>query len=350
MGRWINTKEQKWVEQWNKFLLSDESSSFVQSIYRVRAYEKYGMDWELLLYIDSGNNILAGSANIIIKFSFIKMYICSYGPTVNSNLKSNFDINEYIKVFKNRGKKLNAFVSQITVLMKLDVDESLNSYVGRIFTNIAAPRYNNLISLKSTNNWYSIEEIINTFLSKGRRDVRASFRKGLYCKFPLEESELREAYLCFENNAINKGYSVRSWIDMKEFVIDSVNNNMAFVITAWRENKIQGAIFLERSSNKLSYTMGGVYRNNPDLLTGYFLQIEAMRLALKLNIPLFDISFGGPVEVQRFKGLFNPTLTEDYKTIYFIHKPLIFFVYNKFYSAFKGIIPLIVSIKKWFHL
>ncbi len=346
MNKWIYTKEDKWVDKWNNFMLSDESSSFVQSVYRVKAYEKYGMDWELLLFVDQSDAILAGSANVIVTLPFFKLYVCSYGPTLSHNIKTIFDSNEFIKEFIKRGKELNAFVSQITISMDVLVDASFKSIEGRIFTNISNPKYTHLISLKSNEECLSKEALIDSFLPKGRRDVRASCRKGLVSQYPTTEDELKKAYLCFETNAKKKGYHVRSWDDMRDFVIESVQNKTAFVISAWYKDTIQGAIFLERSSNTLSYTMGGVYRNSPDLLTGYFLQIEGMLLAQSLDLPFYDISYGGPSEVQRFKSMFNPVLKEDYKTIYFKHNNLKFFIFQKVYSSFKSLIPMIVSIKR----
>lgn len=327
-------------------MLSDESSSFVQSIYRVKAYEKYGMDWELLLCVDESDTILIGSANIIVKIPFFKLYVCSYGPTLNNDIKKVFNYNDFIKEFINRSKQLNAFVSQITVPIDLGVDDCFKSIEGRIFTNIANPKYTNLIDLKSNENWFSKEELIDTFLPKGRRDVRASYRKGLVSQYPITESELQVAYLCFETNAKNKGYYVRSWEDMKDFVVESVKNKMAFVITAWHNDEIQGSIFLERSKDTLSYTMGGVYRNSPDFLTGYFLQLEGMQLAKSLNLSFYDISYGGPIEVQRFKSMFNPILKESFKTVYFKNNNFKFFIFNKLYSNLKSFIPKLISLKK----
>lgn len=346
MNRWIYTNEKKWIDKWNSFILSDESSSFVQSIYRVKAYEKYGMDWELLLCVDESDNILIGSANIIVKIPFFKLYVCSYGPSVSNTINNFIDKNEFLQQFINRGKKLNAFVSQITIPIDLCIDDSFKSVEGKIFTNIANPKYTNLIDLKSDEKWFLKEELIDTFLPKGRRDVRASYRKGLVSQYPITESELQVAYLCFETNAKNKGYYVRSWEDMKDFVVESVKNKMAFVITAWHDDVIQGSIFLERSKDTLSYTMGGVYRNSPDLLTGYFLQLEGMQLAQNLNLSFYDISYGGPIDVQRFKSMFNPILKESFKTIYFKNNNFKFFIFNKLYSNLKSFIPKLISLKK----
>ena len=343
MNKWISTKESKWVTKWNDIVLNDPNSVFLQSSFRVSTYLKQGMDWELLLCIDENNNILLGSANVIVKLSIFKIYVCSYGPTINLNNNKYFD--DYISHFINRAKELKAFSSQISMTLNASVDSKYNSIDKKLFTNITSPQFKNLISLKEDKVYLSNEDLIGSFKSKCRRDVRSSYRKGLTSKFPTLEDELRIAYSCIELNAKIKGYNVRSWNQMKDFLINSVESNRTYVITAWINDKIEGAILLERSYDTLSYTMGGVYRSNPDLLTGYFLQFEAMLLAKRLDLGQYDISYGGPTQVQRFKKMFNPILSENYKNLHFIHTNWKYLIFKKLYDNMKNIILKIIKLK-----
>ncbi len=343
--KWITTKDDKYVSRWNEFILKDKKSSFVQSIHRVRAYEKYGMDWELLLGVDNKDNILVGSANVIIKMPLFKLYICSCGPNKSENFVEN--IGEFFTQFKNRAKELGCFASQISVHDIYEPNKIKGVRVGQIFTNVASTKTNNFISLKSDEqNVLSKEELIVTFSAKGRRDVRASYRKGLISKIPKTEIELEQAYACIEDNARNKGYQVREWADMKDFIIDSVKEENAFMITAWYEEEIQGAVLLERSCNYLSYSMGGVKRHSPDLLTGYFLQVEAMMLASSLGLDFYDVSYEGPKDVQRFKKMFNPTLKRDYTIIHFQHSYFKYKLFNLLYGKLKKYAFKIIELKR----
>ena len=346
MKNWIVTKDKIWFEKWNKLLLKDDKSVFLQNIYRVKSYQKYGMDYELLLCLDNDNNIICGSANVIIKFFFFKLYICSYGPTINLNYIDQINISNFFKKFNSRGKELRAFTSQISLLNNTPSFIEFKSYDGRVFEQIPIPKYKNRVSLKRDSVFLTKEKLISSFLPKGRRDVKSSYRKGLISKIPKSEKDLKIAYSCIESNANNKGYNVRKWDDIKDFIIDSVNNEMTFIITAWFGETLQGTIVLERSCNMLSYTMGGVKRNKPDLLTGYFLQSEAMLLAINEGIDYYDISFGGPPEVQRFKSLFNPILNEHYKTIYFVNSKIKHLIFSFAYKYLKGFIKTIVLLLK----
>lgn len=346
MKKWITSKDQFWFKKWNNFILCDDNSTFLQSVYRVQSYERFGMDWELLLCIDINDDILIGSANVIINFPFFKLYVCSCGPTSRFSFEKSDEIVEFFTEFQKRAKYYNAFASQITVPLDLNIALNFNAYEGRIFTNVTSPRFSNLVSLDSEDTGNSYEWLIDTFLPKGRRDVRASYRKDLESKLANTEAELKLAYSCIEKNAQEKGYFVRSWIDMKDFIINSVSDEMAFVLTAWKDDEIQGSVLLERSKNRLSYTMGGIKRNTPDLLTGYFLQMEGMKLAKSLALKAYDISYGGPKEVQRFKSMFNPELSENYRSVYFINNKIKFYIFMRLYPLIKSVIFKLISFIK----
>ncbi|TDL99956.1 MAG: hypothetical protein C4K58_01555 [Flavobacteriaceae bacterium] len=349
MRRWIVTSDQKWLNKWDEFIFSDKESVFLQSIGRVDSYRKYGMDWELLIYMDDQDEkILMGSANIIVKMAFLKIYVCSYGPSISPEFErfEYKDFNAYIEKFHSRAKELNAFTSQLTISKTFSISENYIS--GAIFPPVTCAKYHNIISLCPDDSTFDKEKLINTFSSNGRRDSRASYRKGLTSKLAKTEDELKSAYSCIERNAKEKGYQVRSWKEMNDFIIYSTKKENAYLLTAWYEEKLQGAVLLEKSQNTLHYTMGGVLRNKPDLLTGYFLQTESMVLASKLGLQYYDISYGGPEEVQRFKRMFNPTLTEPYITIHFKHSNIRYFLFQNLFPVLKKYLSKIIALKQKF--
>ncbi len=325
MVKWLVTKEPKYTEKWNEFILSNESGSFLQTMDRVKSYEQYGFDWELIICVDSEDNILIGSVNIIVKFLFLKVYICSYGPTYRD-----IDLADaFVEKFVSRAKEVNACVSQIALPANLSFLAKKEGRKGKVFTKVPSIESYNLIALKDEHDeQLAPERIIESFSKKARRDVRASYRKGLTVKLAETENELKQAYSCFEDNAGKKGYSVRSWEEMSTALISMSKHGRAHLLTAWYNDELQGAILLERSSKSLHYTMGGVHRHTPDLNTGYFLQMEGIRLAGEKNCSYYDISCGGPPAVEKFKLSFNPIFTDVGETIHFIHNSFIFGMYN----------------------
>lgn len=329
MGKWFVTKEPRYMEKWDDFVLANRSGSFLQTLDRVKSYERYGFEWELILKIDDEDEIIGGSLNILAKFSFVKMYICSYGPTYQSELVGHSYQEQFITEFNNRAKNIGACVAQITLPKGFHINPNFCSKKGKVFSSIPSIQDYNLINLiGDSGGRLDSEALINSFSKKARRDVRASYRKGLQVKVANTEAEMQEAYACFEDNAGNKGYSVRSWEEFSEAIISMCHKERAYLLSAWYNDNIQGAILIERSSDKLHYTMGGVHRHSPDLNTGYFLQMEAMMMASRKNCQSYDVSCGGPIPVKKFKESFNPTFTEVGDTFYFVHRPVVFKLYQ----------------------
>ena len=288
-----------------------------------------------MLHTDDQNEILMGSANIIIRFNIFKFYFCSFGPTFSSVVSSSVSINDFLKRFSIRSADLRCFATQISVPAEYtDIPELLGYRKGAIFNSITSYRYSNLIILRGKDgNHLSEEELIKGFTPNGRRDVRLSLRKQLHSKTAITYSELFEAYECIELNGKIKGYEVRKWQDIGKSLVESVGSNMCYVLTAFHNGVIQGACILEVSANTLNYTMGGVTRSTPDLLTGYFLQIEAIKLAKKLQMDYYNISYGGPSSVQKFKSQFNPTLIEAGVVYHKINNKLLYRVFKILYSS-----------------
>jgi hypothetical protein len=311
MYHWEFTKEEKAVVNWQRFLSQNSRAPFLQLYHRFSSYENVGFLWELQLCVDERGEILMGSANVFVKLPGIKIYICSHGPIHNCSHINEGLIVDYINHFNKRAVESGCSICQLTYPVELEADLILGKgyTVGRIFDDIAV--YEKLNVLKLTNSCgdkLDRDSIISKFTNNGRRDSRASYRKGLTSKILVLESDIREAYSCIESNASVKGYFVRSWREFRESILAAVNAKAMVIIAAYYGNEIQGAVILEGTSGVLNYTMGGVKRHHPDLLTGYFLQVEALVFAVANNFELYNISVGGPPNVQRFKSMFNPEL------------------------------------------
>ena len=333
MKKWIITKESKYTDKWDVFVLNNISGSFLQTMDRVKSYEQYGFDWELIICVDNEDNILAGSVNIVVKFLFLKMYICSYGPTYTGPEIQEGHVDAFLTQFVQRAKELKVCASQITLPTDISSIIKGKGSKGKLFNKIPSVESYNLINLRDDNDTrLDYESIIKSFSKKARRDVRASYRRGLTIKLAVKESELRLAYSCFEDNAGSKGYSVRSWEEFSATIISMSKSGHAYLLTAWYNDEIQGAILVERSSDALHYTMGGVHRHSPDLNTGYFLQMEGMLLASEKNCKFYDISCGGPPAVKKFKESFNPIFTDIGETIHFVHNYFITYLYKILYK------------------
>ena len=336
MNKWIITSDDYWVNKWDQFLFNSSQAVFLQSSQRVKSYGSYGAKAELLLYVNSRQEIICGSANILVQFKFLRIYSCSFGPIVANDIFFNDELfREYISQFRDRGEELKAFSSEITTPVTNHPPSNKSFNEGQIFNKLPKYELVNLISLKDSEDKYrSVETIIESFSKKARRDVRASYRRGLSSRIVTQHDEIEKAYGCIESNGTNKGYDVRSWGQFGHNVITMIDKGHACMLTAWLGDEIQGALLLERGGNVLNYTMGGVLRHKPDLNTGYFLQAEAIKQAINLDMDFYNISYYGPPEVMKFKKSFNPSLLQLGKSYYFVNNHVLYFLYKKLYGKF----------------
>lgn len=329
MNKWIFTKEENYINGWNKFVSSAENSSFLQKTHRLNSYEQYKCKYELQLLLNENNEIIAGSANIIINYPLFKIYFCSFGPIVSIAELAKLDLYNYTSEFVKRSKILSCFCCQLSLpIIFKDKMEMSRFKAGVCFNKITLQGDINKISLQDDNFLFKDKEnLIATFTSNGRRDVRSSYRKELVCKIAQDINDLKSAYKCIEINAKTKGYTVRSWNDFGPYLIKGYESGDLHILMAIKETIIVGAIVLEKSGDTLNYTIGGIQRTSPDNQAGYFLQMEAMLYAIKLGYKFYNISSGGPVDVQRFKSQFNPKLSKFSFHCYHINNKFIYLLY-----------------------
>lgn len=349
---WFITSEEYWIYKWNELQKTSERGNFTQLTSWIKSYLPYGFQYELLLCIDQDENIITGSANVIVRLPIFSFYVCSYGPWIIDGDLLLFQ--QFIHHFVNRAKQLHVTATQITIPNSVNVVNGLllkNFRKENFFPRIASPTFVNIVKLYSDEEGkFDEEQVINSFKSNGRRDIRASYRKGLRSKLVKKRDEIESAYRCFLDNSQNKGYFVRQWQDMKEALFEAIDNGDALMLTAWYEDMIQGAILLYIGGDTINYTLGGVYRHHPDLLTGYFLQFEAMKIAAKMGIRKYNITSGGPVEVKNFKLKFNPTLYQIGTTFYFPNKRFSCILFQFIYRRMKNLLPEVLNFLKLFRM
>lgn len=342
--KWLTTNEPYWINKWDVLLKKTPQGNFSQMSTWLKSYIPYGFQPEIMIYADEFDNIIAGSGNVIVRIPFFTIYVCSHGPII---LKEDDQlIEDFISEFIKRSKSLHAIAAQITFSDIIRPKHISNNFCkGNIFPKISAiSQVSTIELLTNDDSTFNAEAVVNSFLPKGRRDVRASYRKCLISRIAKTEDEIKEAYLCFIQNSENKGYNVRAWDDIKLSLIESICLNHALIVTAFCEDEIQGAILLYIGGDTINYTMGGVYRHKPDLLTGYFLQFEAMKIAHSLGISRYNITSGGPSEVRDFKLKFNPLLHEFPGSYYFENSKFKCRLFVLIYKFLKTKITFVIKI------
>jgi GNAT acetyltransferase-like protein len=333
------TKDEKYLKQWDAFISENEHANHLQLSDWLKSYQSYGFDFELcLMFID--NKIVGGYGAVIARVLFFKFYIIPNGPLLGNSNSNLFP--EILEAIQKRAKIIKCCYCQFNLpvsvatkkILSIDMPVLSKPFIkGSKFSYVYNSNGINWLDFGSYND---IESLINDFKSSVRRDVRSSERKNQVVEVLTEENNIKEAYeLCLEN-ARRAGYGLRSWNSFKNTILNLVKNNQAKFIAAYKDNQLKGAIFLVKSGGYYTYIFGGVKRENPDLLTGHFLQWEAIKMSFDEGCSGYNISLGGSEGVKSFKAGFNvQQITDENSKYYFVLNRKVFNLFLFFEKRIK---------------
>ncbi len=342
--RFLYTKDEKWLNQWDQFVVDNSIGSHLQLSYWLKSYVSYGFDYEVLLCLDD-ERIIGGFAAVIPRVSFFKFYIIAYGPLVASD--NYLVLNQLIEKVPQRAKELKACYCQINLPFLDKAHSTLHLYQNNeLLTALHPFKKGNLFkyvfSLKGLN-WIDLstytdsETLLTDFKSSVRRDIRSSNRKELELKDLQSPEDIQNAYQLCEANADKAGYAIRSWNDFKTTVLGLIENKQGKFLAAYKNGVLKGAILLIKSGNYYTYILGGTVKETPDLLVGHFLQWEALKLSLEEKCIGYNISLGGSKGVVEFKNSFNTQAVYFHESHYYcITKPILFKLFSYFEKYLKN--------------
>jgi len=305
----IFTKEAKWQTKWDEFLANNPKGSHLLLSDWLKSYQSYGFDFELGLFLKDGN-IVGGYGAVIPKVLFFKFYIIPHGLVYDVEHEHYFET--HISEIKLRAKQKSCCYFQLSV--PISSNELINAYrpqdvlflknmfsKGRLFKYVYSNYGLNWVDLKHPNE----EDLLNSFRANTRRDIRAGLRKHDECRLLVSESDIKRGYQLCQQNADEHGYALRSWKDFKVTVLELIDKGKAHFIGVFKDEDLKGAIFIIQSGGFFTYTLGGVKREQPNLLSGYVMQWKALQLSIQNKFRGYNISMGGSKGVQDFKSKFE---------------------------------------------
>jgi lipid II:glycine glycyltransferase (peptidoglycan interpeptide bridge formation enzyme) len=342
--RFLYTKDEKWLAQWDEFVVNSSKGSHLQLSHWLKSYISYGFDYEVLLYLED-ERIIGGFAAVIPRVSLFKFYIVAYGPIVaNDNY---LVLNQLIEKVPLRAKELKACYCQINVPFLAEVHPTLHLYQkSELLSELQSFKKGNLFkyvfSLKGLN-WIDLsaytdsEALLMDFKPSVRRDIRVSYRKELEIRDLKAPEDIQNAYQLCEANANRGGYSIRSWTDFNTTILGLIENNHGKMIAAYKNGEIKGTILLIKSGNYYTNILGGTVKETPDLKVGYFLQWEALKLSIVEKCIGYNISLGGSKGVVEFKNYFNTQPIYFHESHYYcITNPILFKLFTYFEKYLKN--------------
>ncbi|MFM9824818.1 GNAT family N-acetyltransferase [Flavobacterium sp.] len=351
----IHTKDQDLLNKWDTFVTKEDKGSHLLFSDWVKSYQSYGFDYEFCIGLEN-DCIVGGYAAIIPKALFFNFFIIPFGPIVAQGFENR--LNELIETVPQRAKYHNSCYCHITLPFSTAVNNhvypilpklvALNkAKTGHLFKYIYASNGLNWISLKG---FLDAESKIMSLSSSVRRNIRNSYRKGLFLEDMNTIDKLENGHRLFEETAKQGNYSIRAWDDIKESLLALLDKGSLKMLGAYKNGELKGAILLIQAGNYFTYILGGSKKEVPDLRTGDFLQWEAIKLSIENGFDGYNISLGGSKGVMDFKNSFNTVrIPFEQSKYYWVLKPFyfrVFIFFEKCVRPFKNQVSKILSILK----
>lgn len=336
------TKELFWLQKWDDFLYKEDRGSHLLYSDWLQSYSSYGFDYELLVILDDGK-IVGGFGAVIAKSLIFKFYIIPHGPVFQHNYENY--LREAIDKIKVRAKEMGCCYAQYSLPISDATQIKSKTYSSKSISalKLIAKNGNRFKYVYSSYgiNWVNFDgantsdELINQFTAQVRRNINLSYKNKPEILFAKTDEECRIAYKAIEDNALEGNYSVRSFDDFKDTLLNLIKKDRGFLIYIKVNNEVKGAGFAVNCGNCLTYISGGTKKEKPDLKLGYLIHWEFIKKSFELGFSGYNISMGGSKGVVDFKSKFNTsTLNFIEPHNYLVLKPFIFSIYSILNSIF----------------
>jgi len=329
----------------NEFLQAHEKSHFMQSF----EWTKVKDNWkhEFVVAYDKKNKII-GAMMVLIRrmpLGYSLMY-APRGPVCDIHDKEL--MKTLFEKVKELAKKYKAYTFKIdTDVLKTDEEfikmmESFGFKMPKQNKNFEGiqPRFVfriNNIKGKSE------EEVINSFESKTRYNIRLATKKGVTVKI-AEKKDLKNFHKIMLETGVRDNFVIRS-LEYFEKMYDEMAPNHLRLYMAYLDNQpIAGTIAI-LYGDKCWYLYGASSNAHRNVMPNYLLQWSMIQWALENNCNVYDFrGVSGNLEpsnplygLYRFKKGFNGDFTEFVGEMDLVFKPLIRFAFDKVEPIYKSL-------------
>ena len=147
-------------------------------------------------------------------------------------------------------------------------------------------------------------------LSESRRNTRYYGRKsrttGLRLHLGTSAEDLDRSYEVWKENGSYHGYHVRPRSSFAVVLDRLVCREKAFLIQAWKGDRLAGSILVLLAGRLVVYAQGGMRREYESCYPGEFMHLEAMRLGREHGCVAYDFNNWGTAGTRLFKSGFRP--------------------------------------------
>ncbi len=340
---WIGPGDRRQLEEWDGFLLNSPRGHYCQLSAWLRSYCAFGFDFDVLIARgERGGPIVGGAGVLRFDKRPFRIMTVPIGPIVDVGQENAAE--PILQATLDYAREVKVAVLQLhfpcsteyelpALLPAARLPDLTSSEAGIAFQYGHA--HNEMLWIEfpprvDEETWR--DQALRSFGQYHRKKIRQAGRNGLEAFEASTEAELRDAYSVIEENARLHGYQVRAWKDVREMMIEQVNNRQAIMLVARHRGRSVGAHYGALAGRRYTYALGGILAEGRELKAGYFLQWEAMNKAKRLGLSGYDLTSKGTPSVWEFKKGFRPK-----------HIPFVaprYFVFSKFrYKAFSWAYP-----------
>ena len=333
-------------EEIEEFLEKHKKSHFLQS----PKWAQVKPNWKHeMIVVRNDKGEIEGTMSILLrKIPLIRRYIM-YAPRGFVCDFHNKEILEKLTVEAGKvAKKYKAFI------FRMDPDIPQND---EVFTDIIEELgYKQKKNIKNTKQviqpkWISRitltgkteEELISTFSSKHRYNIRLARRKGVTLREGTRE-DLAKFHEIMRVTEARNGFYVRN-LEYFEKIWDAMQPNHIRLIFAEYEGDPISAVLPIRYGNKVWYLYGGSTNKHRNLMPNYLLQLEMMKWGLETNCDIYDFRGVSGMFSEKhpqhgiyiFKKGFNGDIIELVNEMYIVYNPLVNTLFNNLEHIYKTI-------------
>lgn len=339
----LDLNNEKEVKRFNEFLNNSRYARFPQSI----EWTKVKNNWDHeIVYIEEEGKIVAGIVILIKKIMGFSLFYAQEGPICDL---TDYDLvkklmDEVEKVAKER----NAFVLAFDPDFKVDTDVR-DKYISMGYkvtsdkddykqSSIMQPIYTFELALKDK----SEEELLKSFNSKTRYNIRLSKRKGVNIEYGRDESLVKRFYELHKMTCERSKIAIRDYSYYKNMV-DVMGDKIRVYIASHEGDDLFGAICIS-SGIETFYVYGGSSDIKRNFMASELTMFEMIKWGVENKAEKFN--FGGFMHLDKNSGLyrFKVKFTGEeglVRKIGLIEKP-----YKPFmYFMYKHILPLRNNLK-----
>jgi hypothetical protein len=287
-------------DDWDRLCIKTKYVSFISQSTWLESFCKLPFIKKQLITISHKNNendILGGIAGLRINFFILSIYIFPSGPYIFKNSQSEVS---YISLLLNYLNNLKGKKYLCTEYSLSQINSKFTLKKWKFVGVYPFPGFGLVKILKP-----DFEDFLLTLKSTTRRDIRASFRKGIEVKEITDFRDLRLVYNQFKTNAIRNEYKIKPFWWYKKMWEKQLELGVSRFFLAVKDGDIKGAIWVMKGGQMYNYIMGASKREKMDLLVGYRLQAEIIQLSIQEGLSNYNISIGGPKGVEKFKDDFG---------------------------------------------